>query len=73
MFEAGLETLGTMTESDRQRWQEIVVHPYRKEVPDELLSVGLAASDHGYRSAAFGDVNVLHEKLLTNVPEPETW
>src|SRR5262249_5675483 len=28
MVEAGLGTLGTMTESECQRWQEIVVHPH---------------------------------------------
>ena len=33
MFEGGLDTLGTMTESERQRWEEIVAHPYRKDVP----------------------------------------
>jgi hypothetical protein len=33
MFEAGLDTLGTMTESERHRWQEIVVHPYGKNGP----------------------------------------
>jgi len=32
MFEAGLETL-TMTEHENQRWEEIIVHPYRKDLP----------------------------------------
>ena len=33
MIESGFDTLGTMTESERQRWEEIIVHPYRKDVP----------------------------------------
>ena len=37
MFGAGLERLGTMTKSERQRWQEILVHPYRKDVPSNYL------------------------------------
>src|SRR5215468_9135034 len=31
MVESGLDTLGTMSESERQRWQEILVRPYGKE------------------------------------------
>jgi hypothetical protein len=33
MFESGLDSLGTMTEPERHRWVEIIVHPYRKELP----------------------------------------
>jgi hypothetical protein len=37
MFEAGLDRLGTMTESECQRWEEILVHPYRKDLPTIYL------------------------------------
>jgi hypothetical protein len=33
MCEAGLDTLGTMTESERDRWVEMIAHPYRKDPP----------------------------------------
>jgi len=33
MAESGLDTLGTMTESERQRWTETIAHPYGKGLP----------------------------------------
>src|SRR5215471_6439544 len=33
MVESGLDTLGTTGETERQRWQEIIVHPCRKDPP----------------------------------------
>jgi len=33
MFESGLDSVGTMTEPERHRWAEIIVQPYRKELP----------------------------------------
>ena len=33
MFESGLDSLGTMTEPERHRWAEVIVHPYRKQLP----------------------------------------
>jgi hypothetical protein len=71
MFEAGLDTLGTMAESERQRWQEIVVHPYRKDVPttyslwDWLHRITDTEAPPSVISTA------LHAKLLTKVPEHE--
>jgi hypothetical protein len=71
MFEAGLDTLGTMTESERQRWEEIVVHPYRKDVPttyslwDWLHRITDAEAPSSVMSIA------LHAKLLTKVPAYE--
>jgi len=71
MFEAGLETLGTMTASERQRWEEIVVHPYRKDVPtayslwDWLHRITDSEAPSSVMSIA------LHAKLLTKVPEQE--
>jgi hypothetical protein len=72
MFEAGLDALGTMTESERQRWEEIVVHPYRKDVPttyslwDWLHRITDAEAPPSVMSIA------LHAKLLTKVPEHES-
>ena len=71
MFEAGLDTLGTMRESERPRWEEIVVHPYRKDVPttyslwDWLHRITDAEAPASVMSIA------LHAKLLTRVPEHE--
>jgi hypothetical protein len=71
MFEAGLDTLGTMTEAERPRWEEIVVHPYRKDVPttyslwDWLHRITDAEAPASVMSIA------LPAKLLTKVPEHE--
>lgn len=72
MCEAGLGTLGTMTESERQRWQEIVVHPYKKDLPmiysrwDWLHRVTDAEAPASVMSS------VLDAKLLKKVPEQES-
>jgi len=69
MVEAGLGTLGTMTESERQRWQEIVVHPHRKGLPtayslwDWLHRITDQEAPPSVMSM------VLDAKLLTKVPE----
>lgn len=71
MIESGFDTLGTMTESERQRWEEIIVHPYRKDVPttyflwDWLHRITDAEAPPGVISI------VLHKKLLMKVPENE--
>jgi hypothetical protein len=71
MFEAGLDTLGAMTESERQRWEEIVVHPYRRDVPttyslwDWMHRITDAEAPPSVMSI------VLQAKLLTKVPERE--
>lgn len=71
MIESGFDTLGTMTESERQRWEEIIVHPYRKDVPtayfpwDWLHRITDAEAPPGVMSI------VLHKKLLMKVPENE--
>lgn len=71
MFESGLDTLGTMTESERQRLVEILVNPYRKDLPatyslwDWLHRITDAEAPPSTMSA------VLHEKLLRKVPERE--
>jgi hypothetical protein len=71
MVESGLDTLGTMTEPERQRWEEIIVHPYRKDLPttytlwDWLHRMTDAAATTSAMSI------VLKTKLLTKVPEGE--
>jgi hypothetical protein len=71
IFEAGLDTLGTMTGSERRRWEEIVVHPYRKDVPttyslwDWLHRITDAEAPSSVMEIA------LHAKMLTKVPEHE--
>ena len=69
-FEAGLEAL-IMTEAEAQRWEEIIVHPYRKELPtiyalwDWLHRITDTAAQPSVMSF------VLQSKLLTKVPERE--
>jgi hypothetical protein len=69
--ESGLDTLGAMTESERHRWEEILVHPYRKDVPttyflwDWLHRITDAEAPPTVMSI------VLHTTLLMKVPEHE--
>lgn len=71
MVESGLDTLGTMGDPERQRWQEIIVHPYRKDLPtiyhlwDWLHRITDAQAPVAVMS------NVLHAKLLKKIPEHE--
>ena len=71
MFESALDTLGMMTESERQRWGEIIVHPYRKDLPriyslwDWLHRIIEAETPPSVMSL------VLKTKLLEKVPERE--
>jgi len=71
IFESGLATLGTMTESERQRWEETIVHPYRKDLPtsyflwDWLHRVTDAAAPRSVMSI------LLKMELLMKVPERE--
>src|SRR5215469_6313555 len=71
MVESGLDTLGTMTESERHRWEEIIVHPYRKDVPttyflwDWLYRITDAEAAPAVMSI------VLNMKLLMKIPEHE--
>ena len=71
MFEGGLDTLGAMTELERQRWEELIVHPYRKDLPtiyslwDWLHRITDANAPASVMST------VLQTKLLTKVPEHE--
>jgi len=71
MVESGLDTLGTIEERERQRWQEIIVHPYRKDLPtiyhfwDWLHRITDAQAPVAVMS------NVLHAKLLNKIPEHE--
>jgi hypothetical protein len=71
LLEGGLDTLGTMTESERQRWQEIIVQPYGKDLPtawflwDWLHRTTEAAAPTTLMTL------VLKTKLLMKVPEQE--
>jgi len=71
MVESGLDTLGTMGETERQRWQEILLHPYRKDLPaiyhlwDWLHRITDAQAPASVMST------VLHSKLLKKIPEHE--
>lgn len=71
MIESGFDTLGTMTESERHRWEETIVHPYRKDVPttyflwDWLHRITDVDAPPAVMSI------VLHKKLLMKVPENE--
>jgi hypothetical protein len=71
MFESGLDTLGAMAESERLRWEEIIVHPYRKDPPtnyflwDWLHRITEAVAAPAVMST------VLRTKLLMKVPERE--
>jgi hypothetical protein len=71
MFEGGLDTLGTMPELERRRWEELIVHPYRKDLPtiyslwDWLHRITDADAAVSVMSI------VLQTKLLTKVSEHE--
>jgi uncharacterized protein DUF5691 len=71
MFEAGLDTLGTMTESERQRWEEIVVHPYRKDVPTTYALWDWLHRITDTEAPASVMEIALHAKVLTKVLEHE--
>jgi hypothetical protein len=71
MSESGLDSLGTMTELERHRWVEIIVHPYRKEPPtvyllwDWLLRLMDASAPASIMSM------LLKSNLLKKMPERE--
>jgi Family of unknown function (DUF5691) len=69
MFEAGLDTLGTMTESERQRWAEIVVHPYRKDLPTNYVLWDWLHRIMDMEAPPSVMSIVLHAELLMKVPE----
>ena len=71
MFEAGLETLGTMTESERRRWEEIVVHPYLKEMPGAYHLWDWLHRLTDTEAPPSVMTMILQAELLTNVVEPE--
>ena len=67
MFEAGLDTLGAMTEAECHRWEEILVHPYRKEVPaNYALWDWLHRIADAQASLTVMEI-VLRSKLLTEI------
>jgi Family of unknown function (DUF5691) len=71
MVESGLDTLGTMTESERQRWEEIIVHPYRKDLPTTYYLWDWLHRMTDAAAATSTMLIVLKTKLLMKVPEAE--
>ena len=71
MVESGLENLGTMENSERQRWQEILVHPYRKDLPTVYLLWDWMHRVTDTAAAPPVMSIVLKSKLLSKVPEGE--
>jgi hypothetical protein len=71
MAESGLDTLGTMTEPERQRWTEMIVHRYGKELPavyllwDWLHRITDAAAPASVFSI------LLKARFLAKIPERE--
>jgi hypothetical protein len=71
MVESGLDTLGTMTESECQRWEEIIVDPYRKDLPTSYLRWDWLHRMTDAAAATSAMSIVLKTKLLMRVPEGE--
>src|SRR5262249_5221127 len=63
--------LGTMTESERQRWQEIIVHPYKKDLPMAYSLWDWLHRISDTTAPASLMPLVLRGKLLNKVPEHE--
>ena len=71
IVESGLDTLGTMTELERHRFQETLVTPYRKDLPTSYYLWDWLHRITDTDAAESVMVAVLATKLLTNVPERE--
>lgn len=71
MLESGLDTLGAMTESERHRWEEIAVHPYRKDAPTTYFLWDWLHRITDIEAAPAVMSIILNSKLLTKVPEQE--
>jgi hypothetical protein len=71
LLEGGFDTLSAMTESERHHWQEIIVHPYHKDLPttwflwDWLHRITDTDAPPSVMSM------LLNAKLLMRVPEQE--
>src|SRR5262249_50309575 len=71
IFESGLDTLGAMTESERQRWAEVIADPYGKDLPTVYsLWDWLHRSTDAAGPASAMSI-VIRTKLLMKVPEHE--
>ena len=71
MFGAGLDTPGTMTESERQRWTEMLLLPHRKELPSTYALWDWLHRITDQEAPPSVMSIVLQSKLLTKAPEPE--
>jgi hypothetical protein len=71
LAESGLDTVGSMAESERQRWQEILVGSYRKDLPANYYLWDWLHRVTDTEAAASVMAMVLQTKFLTKVPERE--
>jgi uncharacterized protein DUF5691 len=71
LLEGGFDTLGTMTQSERQRWEEIIVHSYRKDLPTTWFLWDWLHRTTDVEAPSPVMALVLNTKLLMNVPEQE--
>src|ERR1043166_4924774 len=72
MFEGGLDTLAAMTDSERQRWTEILAHPYRKDLPASYALWDWLHRITGREAPRSVMSMILDTKLLTKVAEQGT-
>jgi hypothetical protein len=71
MLESGLDTIGAMSESELQGWQEILVHPYGKELPTNYFSWDWLHRLTDAPAPASVMSVVLKERFLLKLPERE--
>ena len=71
MVEAGLDTPGTMTEGERHRWEEIILHPYGNDVPEAYALWDWLHRTTDAEAPCSVMSTVLGAKLVTKVREHE--
>ncbi len=71
LLEGGFDMLGTTTESERQRWQEIVVQPYGKDLPTSWFLWDWLHRTTNTEAPSAVMALVLNTKLLIKVPDQE--
>jgi len=71
MFEAGLDTLGAMTEAERQRWGEILLQPYGKDLPAAYPLWDWVHRITDVEASPAAMSMILDTNLLTKAPEQE--
>ncbi|HLJ86166.1 MAG TPA: DUF5691 domain-containing protein, partial [Candidatus Angelobacter sp.] len=71
LLESGFDSLGTMPEEERKRWGEIIVHPYRKDLPTTYYLWDWLHRITGVAAADSVMAMVLKTKLLMKIPEDQ--